>query len=120
MKILALPALTEAVNASDVLPLVNISESVLANKTTGTTVSQLLTFLLANIPTHDTVADLRAAAVPTYSLAFVLGGAAKLDGDGGIYYFDTASVAAESGNFIVKPSALPDVTPGRWYRWING
>jgi hypothetical protein len=66
----------------------------------------------------QTIAALRALAVPSAAVAlFALGYYAALDGGGGKYIWDAASVAADDGGSVIRPNAAP--TAGRWRLDIN-
>lgn len=67
----------------------------------------------------DTVAALRAAAVPTHSLtAWTRGALAAGDGGGGRWLWDPASIATDDLGTVVQPTAATGA--GRWVRVLEG
>jgi hypothetical protein len=81
--------------------------------------------LVANaMRSYDVVASVRAANVPVLAAGQTLvidieGGALVGDGNGGIFYWSSTSVAVDDGISVIKPTAVIAPAPGRYLRQKN-
>lgn len=50
--------------------------------------------------------------------ATLYGGVTRGDGEGGLYYFDAASVLADDDVSVIKPNSIAVGSPGRWRKWL--
>jgi hypothetical protein len=81
--------------------------------------------LIANaVRSYDVIASVRAANVPVLTgpqtlVIDVEGGALVNDGNGGIFYWSSASTATDDGALVIKPTAILSANPGRYLRQTN-
>lgn len=70
-----------------------------------------------NLASVDTIADLRDLAstgLAVDAAALVQGDAAYADNGGGIYVWDSTSLASDDGVYAIKPDDLTTLQAGRW------
>lgn len=77
-----------------------------------------------NVNWVDTLANLRGiSGTQATNPVIVLGGHSSVappDGGGGLFYWDHLSVETDNGGTIVRPTAIPPGSPGRWTRMYSG
>lgn len=81
-----------------------------------TTVSS--TVAVSGVRAYDTKAELTAELVYSDRMfVAVLGGLVVGDGNGGQYYFDSASLLPADGASVLQPDDLTAAQPGRWIQF---